>query len=224
MNDKGVTIIVSDLHVGGGPADPGDDHVYQRAQFRTWLEGLGTTPEGKRGYIELFINGDFLEFAQVRPEVYQLGSSRYWCSAAESLQKLESILTGHPDIFAALKHFQGLHNRVTIAAGNHDVDFWWPEVQERFWQDAGRVIFALGNTWYQRYDGQLLISHGHMFDPANTFAHWSYPILIGPRGIRRLEMCPSTLFMVKFVNWLDRKYPFSDNIKPVTALGRILWQ
>jgi hypothetical protein len=37
-------------------------------------------------------------------------------------------------------------------------------------------------------------------------------------------MCPGTLFMVKFVNWLEQKYPFSDNIKPVTGLGRILWK
>jgi len=25
------------------------------------------------------------------------------------------------------------------------------------------------------------------------------------------------------VNWLEEKYPFADNLKPVTALGRILW-
>lgn len=36
-------------------------------------------------------------------------------------------------------------------------------------------------------------------------------------------MCPGTLFMVKFVNWLEKDYPFSDNLKPVTALARILW-
>ena len=35
-------------------------------------------------------------------------------------------------------------------------------------------------------------------------------------------MCPGTLFMVKFVNWLEGNYPFADNIKPVSALWRIL--
>ena len=30
--------------------------------------------------------------------------------------------------------------------------------------------------------------------------------------------------MVKFVNWLENKYPFADNIKPVTALRQILWK
>jgi len=34
-------------------------------------------------------------------------------------------------------------------------------------------------------------------------------------------MCPGTLFMVKFVNWLEQEYPFADHLKPVTALSRI---
>jgi hypothetical protein len=28
--------------------------------------------------------------------------------------------------------------------------------------------------------------------------------------------------MVKFVNWLETKYPFADNIKPISALARVL--
>lgn len=224
MSEKRVTIIVSDLHVGGGVADPGDDHVYQGGQFRSLIEELGATHEGKTGEIEVFVNGDFLEFAQVSPDVYQLGSSKYWCSEAESKQKLEAMLSGHADIFAAMGKFQESGNRVTIAAGNHDVDFWWPEVQKRFAQAAGHVSYELGEKWYPRYNGQLLIGHGHLFDPANTFKHWRYPIIADPYGTPRLEMCPGTLFMVKFVNWLEVKYPFSDNIKPVTALGHILWK
>ena len=35
-------------------------------------------------------------------------------------------------------------------------------------------------------------------------------------------MCPGTLFMVKFVNGLEREYPFADNLHPVTALAGIL--
>jgi len=219
-----VTIIVSDLHVGGGAADPGDDHVYQKSQFRTLIEEIGASAEGKRGDVELFINGDFLEFAQVGPDVYTLGSATYWCSQAESVAKLQPILDGHKDIFDALKQFQDFGNQVTIAAGNHDVDFWWGGVQSRIRSKVGDVSFALGDVWYPRYDGRLLIGHGHMFDPANKFKQWNYPILQGPNKTERLEMCAGTLFMVKFVNWLEQKYPFSDNIKPVTGLGRILWK
>jgi UDP-2,3-diacylglucosamine pyrophosphatase LpxH len=224
VTEKNTTVIVSDLHLGGGAADPGDDHVYQQGQFQRLIDELGGSSEGKQGDVELLINGDFLEFAQVNPDVYQLGSSTYWCSEEESLQKLAPILAGHAPIFAALKRFQASGNLVTIAAGNHDVEFYWPRIRERFSEAAGPVHFAVGDVWYSRYDGRLMITHGHMFDPANSFAHWDNPILQGPRGVPRLEMCAGTLFMSKFVNWLEKDYPFSDNIKPVTALGGILWR
>src|SRR5436309_14417741 len=116
MDDKSVTLIISDLHVGGGEKDSGDDHVYDRNQLRKFVEEQGRTPEGQNGDIELIINGDFLEFAQVEPQVYKLGSAKYWCSQPESLLKLQAITGGHADIFKALKDFQQLRNRVTIAA------------------------------------------------------------------------------------------------------------
>lgn len=87
----------------GGADDPGDDHVYHNQQFSKFIEGI---PEAKDGKVELFINGDFLEFAQVRPNVYTLGSSKYWCSEAESLEKPAAITKGHEDVFDALKRFQ----------------------------------------------------------------------------------------------------------------------
>lgn len=222
MNEKPVTIIVSDVHLGGGPSDRGDDHVYDKGQFRDLIVDIGNTPEGRNGDVEFIINGDFLEFAQVNPGAYQLGSSKWWCSEDESLQKLEPILTGHADIFEAIKSFQMKGNLCTIAAGNHDVDLYWSKVRRRLQEEAGPVAFEHCHTWYQRYNGRLRISHGHMFDPANKFQSWEHPVSYGPDGKRRLEMCPGTLFMVKFVNWLEKDYPFADNIKPVTALGRIL--
>ena len=224
MNNKSVTLIISDLHVGGGDKDAGDDHVYDKNQLRTFVEDQGKSPEGKKGDIELIINGDFLEFAQVEPQVYKLGSAKYWCSEAESLLKLRSITEGHADIFKALKEFQTLGNTVTIAAGNHDVDLYWPKVQEDLRKVGGNIAFETGTVWYSRYDDRLLIGHGHMLDPANKFERWGDPIIPNAEGATaRLEMCPGTLFMVKFVNWLEEKYPFADNLKPVTALGRILW-
>jgi UDP-2,3-diacylglucosamine pyrophosphatase LpxH len=224
MTDKPVTIIVSDLHVGGGPQDPGDDHVYNTNQLVKFLQELGAEEAGRNGQVELIINGDFLEFAQVVPGAYAMGSAKYWCSQAESLQKVEAILEGHKEIFDALKVFQSAENLVTIAAGNHDVDIYWPVVQDCLRAAAGPVHFEIGHETYSRYDGRLIIGHGHMFDPANRFTHWDNPILPEPSGDDRLEMCPGTLFMVKFVNWLESQYPFADNIKPVTALGRLLWK
>lgn len=217
--DKPFTIIVSDLHVGGGVEDPGDDHVHAGRPFSRFLNDL---PEGRDGRAELFINGDFLEFAQVKQDAYTLGSAQCWCSEDESLAKLEVMLRGHEDIFDGLREFQRRGNRVTIAPGNHDVDLYWEKVQRRLAEAAGPVNIVTGEELYYRYDRRLVIGHGHQYDPANRFDDWSDPFT-ECGGERRLVMCPGTLFMVKFVNWLEEQYAFADNLKPITALARILW-
>jgi len=222
---KPVTVIISDLHLGGGPTDPGDDHVYQgNSLVRLLRDELGKSDRGERGEIEILINGDLFELVQVRSDLYAGRDYVTWSSEAESVQRLNVILEGHAGIFAAMKEFQGPGNIVTMAAGNHDVDLYWPEVQKRIVEVAGPVQFEIGNTWYSRYDGRLQISHGHMEDPANKFENWKDPIRRPKHESARLEMCPGTIFMLKFVNVLEQDYPFVDNIKPVTALARLLWR
>jgi len=159
--------------------------------------------------------------AQVLPDVFHPVSPKFWCSQDESKQKLNAILTGHKDMFDALGAFQKNGNQVTLSAGNHDVDLYWPRIQADLKQEIHPdVKFELGETVYYRYGTRLVIGHGHMYDAANSFRNWKDPI---DKDQQRLEMCPGTLFMVKFVNWLEAKFPFSDNVKPVTALGRLLW-
>jgi UDP-2,3-diacylglucosamine pyrophosphatase LpxH len=223
MDEKPVVIVISDLHLGGGPNDPGDDHVYDQAQFRNFIEKhLLESTEGQQGNLELFINGDFLEFAQTRPEAYTLRSGDAWCAKPESCAKLEAMLSGHADIFEAMQDFRKKGNQITIAAGNHDVDLFWPDVQKKMCDQIGVVEFILGQEWSCRFDGRLCIAHGHQHDRGNRFHNWSNPFVTGPDGKERLEMCPGTLFMVKFVNWLEGTYPFADNIKPISALAKIL--
>lgn len=217
------TVIISDLHLGGGPADPGDDHVYQGGELAGFIRGLTASAEGKAGDIELYINGDFLEFAQAHQQAYASRSARFWCSEAESLAKLEVIIDGHPDSFDALGELIDAGNALTIAAGNHDVDLYWPGVQQRL-RDATRpaVVFECGQEWHSRHDEALQISHGHIPDPANTFKQWKNPVLKDAQGVARLEMCAGTLFMVKFVNGLEARYPFADNLHPVQRLAKLL--
>jgi len=226
MDSKPVTLVVSDLHMGDGK--PGDDFVDDQHQFAKFIHEQAATTEGQAGQIELIINGDFLEFVQVYPQAYQLRSSDYWCSETESLLKLGAILNGHADVFEEIKKFQQPGNRVTLFAGNHDVDLYWSGVQERIRDKAGNVNFELGEVWYQRYRSRLRISHGHLFesiDPANKFDHWRDPRLGQPNSLmQRLEMCPGTLFVVRFVNFLEDKYPFADNLHPEMALANVLWR
>ena len=217
MSDKPITIVISDLHVGA--ADKADDHIYKNKELERFLKDA--IPEAKEGKVELFINGDFLEFAQVAPDAYKPDSPDFWCSSDESKTKLNAIINGHEDIFKALGSFQEKGNQVTLAAGNHDVDLYWPAVQDRLREVIHpNIKFELGEDAYFRYGNRLVIGHGHKYDAANRFKNWKNPI---DEKTQRLEMCPGTLFMVKFVNWLEEKYTFSDNVKPILALGRLLW-
>lgn len=226
MDSKRVTLIVSDLHMGDGKA--GDDFVDDKHQFAKFVHEQTATLEGRTGQTELIVNGDFLEFVQVCPSAYELNSPDYWCSEKESVWKLNAILQGHADVFDALKEFQQAGNRVTLFAGNHDVDLYWDDVQAHIRERVGSINFELGKTWYERYGGKLRISHGHLFetiDPANGFKHWEDPRLGQPNSLfQRLEMCPGTLFVVRFVNFLEDKYPFADNLHPETALANVLWR
>jgi UDP-2,3-diacylglucosamine pyrophosphatase LpxH len=216
-----VSIVVSDLHMGA--ADAYDDFVYQKDEFVNFVNELTASQEGQQGRIELLINGDFLELAQVNPDAYSLGSSEFWCSQKESLSKLEPIVTGHAKVFAAIKRFQDARNQCTLFAGNHDVELYWGDVQDRLKAAAGALRFELGEVWYSRYGGALRLSHGHMFDPGNSFENWANPFKLAKDGLR-LEMCAGTMFMVKFVNWMEEKYPFADNIHPNWRLATILWK
>lgn len=223
MDERPITLIVSDLHVGGGPADKGDDHVFHKNQLVEFVLREVAAPAGREGRLELFFNGDFLEFAQTNVKAFSHLSDERWCTELESLNKLETIIGGHCDIFEALAAFQLPGNIVTIAAGNHDVDLYWGKVQARIREVAGRgVRFEIGQEWVERYAGKLQIGHGHMSDVANRFVHWERPVVTGPYGIECLEMCPGTLFMVKFVNKLEAQYPFADNLLPVTKLAWVL--
>ena len=223
MSDKQLTYIMSDLHVGGGPADPGDDHIWQGEPLVRLLDQWRGSAQGQAGAIELVFNGDFLEFAQTNTAAFAHLSDKFWCTESESLAKLNTILAGNANMFAALARFQETGNLVTIAAGNHDVDLAWPAVQARLRQAAGADLrFEIGQVWLERHDRRLQIGHGHMDDVANRFEHWDKPILAADGGPPCLEMCPGTLFMVKFVNHLEAKYPFADNLLPVTKLLPVL--
>lgn len=223
MSEPTITLVVSDLHVGGGAADPGDDHVYQGGELVRFLRTVRELPENAGQRLELFFNGDFLEFAQTNQQAFSHVSDDYWCSEGESLAKLETILAGHADIFDELGRFIDAGHAVTIAAGNHDVDLYWPAVQLRLRERVRPALaFELGSRWVARHGGRLQIAHGHMEDPANRFKHWDNPIRTMDYGFQRLEMCPGTLFMLKFVNKMEAEYPFADNLLPVTKLASVL--
>ena len=222
MADKPVTLIVSDLHMGDGT--PSDDFVDNADQFSRFVATQAATPEARAGKIELIINGDFLELAQVRPDLYQIDDKRFWASESESEQRVDAVAAGHPKVFRALAEFQALGNQVTLFPGNHDIDLVWPGVQKKMRALIPGVNIETDRDAYLRHGGRLHVAHGHLYptiDPANGFKKLPHPIL-DDTNPPRLEMCPGTLFMLKFVNPMEAKYPFADNVGSIMDLIKIL--
>jgi UDP-2,3-diacylglucosamine pyrophosphatase LpxH len=220
LTDHKVVVIVSDLHMSDGSKR--DDFISAGGQFPALLKRLSSTPEGQAGAIELLVNGDFLDFVQAAPDVYKLDSAKYWCSEEESLRKLEIILAAHADVFDALRVFADGRNGVTLVPGNHDIDVFWPRVQARLRQVVGAINIEPPATWYRRFEGKLCVGHGNHIDPANTLDQWEQPLILGEYGVMRMKMCPGTLFVVKFVSWLEKSYPFANNLHPETKLAGLL--
>jgi UDP-2,3-diacylglucosamine pyrophosphatase LpxH len=237
-----VTVVISDLHIGGGENDLGDDHIGHGKPLIRFFVELPKLVNANPKDILLVINGDFFEFAQTAPEKFDdTISYGSWCCESESLDKAKVIIEGNKAIWKAMKEFQRLGGCIVIAVGNHDIDFTWPKVRDAFTEEAGyepykyandvneeittssSLVYALGKDWLACYDRKLLIAHGNQYDPANKFNNWHNPIQYG-LGPDRLEMCAGTMFMIKFVNPMEKKYPFADNIIPVTRLYGILRQ
>lgn len=223
LSDRPVTVVISDLHIGGGESDKGDDHVERGEPLIRFIDTLPQLVDAPADAIELVINGDFLEFAQTASDEYDWPiADGYWCSADESLAKVKVIIQGNGDIWTAMRAFQSAGGLITVAAGNHDVDLAWESVRAALTTAAGPLVYAIGQDWLVAYGGALRIAHGHAYDPANRFENWHNPILPRGSGVSRLEMCPGTMFMVKFVNPMEHDYPFADNIVPETALAEVL--
>ncbi len=228
-------VIVSDLHLGAGTADPrfaGIEDFFEDAGWAAFLER-----EGAAGPIDLIIAGDFVEFWQLavvlgalprvedgaadgaRPAGPVLGSDQAFAAAA-----IELVIAAHPGVFRALGRLldDGDH-RVVVIAGNHDADLLWPKVQLAIARaiaprDPDRLVFVDAAA-YQH--AGTYIAHGHAYDAANRFATGHAPFGRDRDGRCRLQTSWGEVFVDRFYTETERQIPFIDNLYPESAA--ILW-
>jgi UDP-2,3-diacylglucosamine pyrophosphatase LpxH len=207
MAERG--FVISDLHLGGGAAEPELEDFKQDEQLVSFVDAI-SDPD-----TTLFINGDFVDFAQIPP--YETPSQRdFLWTEADSLAKLELALTAHHASFEALARFVGKGGQLRILIGNHDLDFVWPEVQKRMRQVVGeRLGFTVGEELYHG----VVIEHGYTFTPENCPRDPKKFVLTTEDGkTDYLERVWGTDFMLHFYNDLERRYPFADNVKPMLSV------
>jgi UDP-2,3-diacylglucosamine pyrophosphatase LpxH len=208
--------VTSDLHIGCGEVDPRLEDFFQDTEFARFVDSIaapGTT---------LFINGDFIDFAQIPP--YDLPGPNHllWHEDA-SVEKLDHALRAHPACFDALGRLLSSGAKLRILIGNHDLDLVWPRAQARLRGALGEpsaeaLRFTVG---IEEYHG-VVIEHGHACTPENcptdaaSFLHsWT-----DSNGHTRdyLERVWGTDFMLSFYNELERRHAFADNVKPMASV------
>ena len=207
-------VVISDLHLGAGRLNDRTWHPLEDFRFEdTFREFL--KQEGANGRTDLIIDGDFIDFWQLLPELDAARPADQGSSEEESIKKVQVALKGHPKVFTDLAAFGRIgNNRVILIPGNHDVDIQWPGVQSRIAGAIGlplnqKLIFAIPCL---EVDG-IHIEHGHQRDVANRFPHPAAPFTTAA-AVKRLETNWGTTFMSRFYNKLEEARPFIDNLYP----------
>jgi len=238
VSGKGWLIVISDLHASEGDLEDFDQEL--EGHFVAFLDSFARRAEPT----ELVLNGDFLDFVQASPffgsdlERTREDGIPLCFTEAQSVEKFEAIQRAHPRMFTALAAFLGARreNRLVILPGNHDADFFWPDVRAKLCAAMcaapGQVSFCLSRAY--RPFSWLWIEHGHQHDPVNCFfvngvERWSEerpPIFVGSvagsgEADARLYECTGTRFMIRFLNRLDARFPYVDNVKPFSRFLRI---
>lgn len=208
--------VTSDLHIGSGEVDPQLEDFFQDTEFVRFVDSIAQPDT------TLFINGDFIDFAQIPPYDVAEPNHLLWHEDA-SVEKLELALKAHAGCFEALGRLLSRGAKLRFLIGNHDLDLVWPRTQARLRGLLGNpsgdaLRFTVG---IEEYHG-VVIEHGHSCTPencptaVNSFLHaWT-----DPNGQTRdyLERVWGTDFMLSFYNELERRHTFADNVKPMASV------
>ena len=147
MRDKNI-LVISDIHLGEDILNEGPEKLseYIRALNQKLSEfvlaHLDPSEDG-RGW-HLVVNGDMFDFIKISllpdegeaEEILSRGLSReekkrgLLNTPKNTVWKLERILEIHRPIFRAFASFLLRGNSLTLIEGNHDAEFYFPEVRE----------------------------------------------------------------------------------------------
>lgn len=206
-------LVISDVHLGEDILIDGPEHLsdYIRALNR----GLAEFVAAHRAVVvdgrpwHLVINGDLFDFVKVslRPEPQEayerwgrldlrgLDTKVIPNTAQAVVWKLERIVEVHRPLFKELALFLLDGNRITILEGNHDAEFYFPEVRQTLRDTLARIAeqqharekrdtpFDAASLaervqfriWFEALSGRYHIEHGHQYDEYCSFEYQLAP-------------------------------------------------
>ena len=143
----------------------------------------------------------------------------------KSVWKILICSKGHSPVFAALAKWILDGNQLVIIKGNHDLEWYWPGVQDAFRVLISRQIVGAGVDlkehirFYQDVlivNDRVYLEHGHRYENIT----WSNKVLM-PNGTE-LNL-PFGSFMNRYLlNKIEISYPYLDNIRPRTNILPVL--
>jgi UDP-2,3-diacylglucosamine pyrophosphatase LpxH len=251
--------IASDLHLCEGWN--AKDHRYARlevffydGEFSRWLDRVMAEQTARGRTALLCLNGDVFDFLAVtrvpsEEEARALGfrvtraEQKFGLASSErkSAWKMGQIVRGHRPFFAALARFIAYGHRIVILRGNHDVELYWPAVQDRLLEEMARIAEEEGfaapgegaglmrgvgfRQWYHHEPGRLYIEHGNQYDPSNSFRYGLCPELPGRYTDDRevgLDYPLGSLFVRFLYNKLKTVDPYTAYFVSVEQYVRLL--
>src|SRR5262245_34306325 len=179
--------IISDLHLGGRPAEREERgqvfpatqicHAYRElVGFIDWVRDHGREGDEE---LELVVNGDIVDFLAEDDFPEPAVGAQIWTASQEQvLAKLRHILARTREgrdrgVLEALAGFIRAGHRLTLILGNHDVELALPAVRaflaEALDPTGGRLRTVFDGEAYTV--GRLLIEHGNRYDRWNMVDH-----------------------------------------------------
>jgi UDP-2,3-diacylglucosamine pyrophosphatase LpxH len=205
-------IIISDLHIGKSD----DFDTFRSATKTEALSSLLSYWSVQENPVELIVNGDFVDFLQLKPW-NQFGRR----TALTKIREISQASSHVFDIFG--KFLQGNDNSITVLLGNHDVELAYPEV----WADVekailsgvgdaeGRLTFLKNRSTYRfSVNGVLAhVEHGNSDDPWNALDYNSL-FHDAETGTETFRYPPGTHFVFDVMNDFKEQFRFVDLLKP----------
>jgi UDP-2,3-diacylglucosamine pyrophosphatase LpxH len=214
-----IKIVTSDMHLSAGHfldgvQNPHEDFFFDR-EFVEFLEFFSTGSYGEGCEVELILNGDVFDYLNVPIQ----GDFPDEVTAEVAVEKTRAIFKGHPEVTAALQTFvKNPGKRVLYNAGNHDMEFFFPEVREEFCRTIGGANWKPEQVWvnaekeFLEFDG-IQIHHGNQFEAVHS-ANYQQPFLTDNLPEPILYMPWGSVYVIKIINRLKWELDYIDKVKP----------
>lgn len=211
MRGESTRIVISDLHLGCGDRFDIFEATGKTASFVAFVEGCAARPEA----VELVINGDFVDFLQLKP----------WDTVSNreiAIEKAEKIAAANIELLSALgKFLAASKNSLRVLLGNHDIEIAFNDVWSRF---SARILSAAPDGKLHRENARVsynpIINGVHVaIEHGNKRDYWNeirYAELFqdNEKSTSSYRHPPGTRLVYEIMNGFKDHLQFVDLLKP----------